>query len=184
MISEQYRCIFVEVPKTGSTSIREILGYSPKPHLNIWQLRELVDPSRFASYFKFAFVRNPWDRLVSLYERKEGMQLRDAMSFEEFVDWAKLSSSTCVHPVPHRFQLDWLIDPHGNVLVDFIGRFERLEEDWAKISEKLGIKQVLPHAKQNPRAKHYTEYYTPRTREIVAKRFHVDLEYFGYSFGG
>src|SRR5689334_2060464 len=100
MISHQYKCIFVEVPKTGSTSIRSILGIPPKPHQNIYQMkydlenywtryggwtqqllaalylllptatRERRGRELFQSYFKFGFVRNPWDRTVSLYERR------------------------------------------------------------------------------------------------------------------
>jgi hypothetical protein len=214
MISHKYKCIFVEVPKTGSTSIRSILGIPPKPHQNILEMKYelehrwtryggfrnrllsslyslLPDETRrtqgerlFSSYFKFGFVRNPWDRAVSLYERREGMQLRDVMSFDEFIDWMKFSSSTCIHPMPHRNQLDWFVDSHGRVQVDFIGRFETIEEDWAFIARKLGLSPRLPHLNQNPRrGKPYTEYYTPRTRRIVAERFKEDIEYFGYEFG-
>ncbi len=215
MISHQYKCIFIEVPKTGSTSIRSILGIPPNPHANIWQTkyelenywthhggiknrllaslylllpvqkRKEIGARIFESYYKFGFVRNPWDRVVSLYERREGQQLREKMSFEEFVDWVKFASSTCIHPVPHRNQLDWFVDPHGNVLVDFIGRFENLESDWVVIAQKLGITQPLPHANKNPRRQRpYTEYYNRQTREIIGERFRIDIEYFGYEFEG
>src|ERR1044071_5522282 len=162
MISHRYKCIFIEVPKTGSTSIRSILGAPPKPHQNIWQVKSEIETSwtrhgglanrlmaslyllrsadkrqqigqkQFESYFKFGFVRNPWDRAVSLYERREGLQLRTRMTFDEFIDWMKLASSTCMHPVPHRYQLDWFVNPHGEVIVDFIGRYENIERDWAQ----------------------------------------------------
>ena len=182
MISHEYKCIFVEVPKTGSSSIRDVIGEPPKPHLNIWQIRDQIDPERFDAYFKFGFVRNPWDRVVSLYERKEGLQLRDQMSFEEFVKWIKCSSSTCIYPVPHRYQLDWFVDPHGSVILNYIGKFETLNMDWNIISGKLGIKKQLPHIKSNPREKHYTEYYTEKTRQIIEDKFRIDIEYFGYEF--
>ena len=120
MISHQHKCIFVEVPKTGSTSVRAILGKAWKPHLNLWQIKQLMETSwtefggrtnrimaalylflpeerrretgrkQFESYFKFGFVRNPWDRVVSLYERTEALQLRNEMSFEQFVDWIRV----------------------------------------------------------------------------------------------
>jgi hypothetical protein len=213
MICHKHRCIFVEVPKTGSTSVRAVVGTPSKPHQNIWQIRyelehswthyggfanrlfaslylllpagrrEAAGKRVFESYFKFGFVRNPWDRAVSLYERAEGLSLRDRMTFSEFVEWMKFSSSTCIHPVPHRHQLDWFVDPHGNVVVDFIGNFETLEEDWEFICQRTGIRESLPHLNQNPRReKHYTEYYTPRTRGLIAERFRVDIEYFGYEF--
>jgi hypothetical protein len=214
MISHQHKCIFVEVPKTGSSSIRAIIGSPPKPHLNICQIkynlqhywthyggitnrllasgylflperwRSQSGEEKFNSYFKFGFVRNPWDRVVSLYLRKEGLQLRDKLTFEEFVAWIKYSSSTCIHPVPHVNQLDWLVDPHGNVAVDFIGRFENLQNDWATIAAKLGVTQELPHKNTNPgKGRHYTEYYAAETRAIIEDRFRVDIAHFGYEFG-
>ena len=214
MISHKYKCIFVEVPKTGSTSIRAILGKAYIPHLNLVEIKTLMENSwtqfggrtnrirgalyqllpqerkidigrrQFESYFKFGFVRNPWDRVVSLYERIEPIQMKDKMSFDEFVDWIQFSSATCTHSSPHRYQLDWFLDGSGNMLADFIGRFERLDQDWAFVADKLGItEKTLPHARENPRARHYTEYYNGRTREIIAQKFRIDIEHFGYEFG-
>jgi hypothetical protein len=96
----------------------------------------------------------------------------------------KFSSATCLHPVPHRYQLDWFVDPNGNVLLDFIGRFETIDKDWETISQKLGIAAPLPRLNANPRDKHYSEYYSKETQKMVADRFAVDIEYFGYQFGG
>ena len=213
MISHKYKCIFVEVPKTGSTSIRAILGKAWKPHLNLWQIknhmenywthfggtinrvlellypvlskerRKAIGQKQFESYFKFGFVRNPWDRVVSLYERREAGTLKDKMTFEQFVDWIQYASATCIHSSPHRYQLDWFVDPNGNVLADFIGRFEQLEKDWDSVAQKLGITEKLPHRKANPRARHYTDYYTPRLRDLIAQKFRIDIERFGYEFG-
>src|SRR6266571_4764317 len=213
MISHKYKCIFVEVPKTGSTSIRAILGKAYIPHLNLVEIKTLMENSwtqfggrtnrirgalyqllprerkidigrrQFESYFKFGFVRNPCDRVVSLYERTEPLQMKDKMSFEEFVGWIQYSSSTCIHSSPHRYQLDWFVDGSGNMLADSIGKFERLEADWLSIAQKLGITGVLPHKRANPRSRHYTDYYNDRTKEIIATKFKIDIDYFGYEFG-
>jgi hypothetical protein len=142
-----------------------------------------IERRQFNSYFKFGFVRNPWDRVVSLYERTEAQQMRDQMTFTEFVEWIQYSSSTCIHSSPHRYQLDWFVDPDGKVLADFIGRFERLEEDWAFVARKLGVTETLPHWKLNTRTRHYTEYYSARTKQIIAAKFKVDIDQFGYEFG-
>ncbi len=203
MISHEYKCIFVEVPKTGSTSVRAILGKAWKPHLNLWQIKREMEThwtryggrknrilsslylllpeerrketgrKQFETYFKFGFVRNPWDRVVSLYERTEALQLRDKMTFDEFVDWIQYSSATCIHSSPHRYQLDWFVDP-----------IERLDEDWAFVAKKLGVSETLPHQRPNLRARHYTDYYTPRTRDIIANKFKIDIQRFGYEFAG
>ena len=138
---------------------------------------------QFASYFKFGFVRNPWDRVVSLYERNEATQMRQEMTFEKFVRWIQYSSATCVHSSPHRYQLDWFVDADGKMLADFIGRFERLQEDWVVVAKKLGVSETLPHTRDNPRLRHYTEYYTPETTRIVEEKFKVDIETFNYRFG-
>jgi hypothetical protein len=203
----------VEVPKTASSSVRGVLGKSPKPHLDLTEIRKLMETGwtpydgaarrfrellyltrskkrrieigrrQFDQYFKFGFVRNPWDRVVSLYERTEPLQMKDKMTFDQFVDWIEYSSSTCIHSSPHRYQLDWFVDGSGNLLADFIGRFEKLETDWATIAGKLGITETLPHKRANPRARPYTDYYNARTREIIAGKFKVDIDYFGYEFG-
>ena len=145
--------------------------------------REERGRRQFESYFKFGFVRNPWDRVVSLYERNEAVQMRQQMSFEEFVRWIQYSSSTCVHSSPHRYQLDWFVDADGKMLADFIGRFERLQEDWAEVAKKLGVSEALPHTRANPRLRPYTEYYTAETKRIIEEKFKVDVETFNYRFG-
>ncbi len=105
MISLKHKCIFIEVPKTGSTSIRKIIGLTSKPPLDIKECRKILKtnfpfqtigysyinplytrftPNRiktkigdkiFNSFFKFGIVRNPWSRTVSLYLRRDGIQM-------------------------------------------------------------------------------------------------------------
>jgi hypothetical protein len=213
MVSHKYKCIFVEVPKTASTSIRAVLGKPWMPHLSLWEIknhtenywtqrggrkdralevlylclsqgrRHEMGRKQFETYFKFGFVRNPWDRVVSLYERNEALQLRNRMSFDEFVEWIQYSSSACLQPSPHRYQLDWFVDPNGTILADFIGKFEQLEADWAFVAQKLGVNPELPHWRANPRARPYTEYYNDRTKQLVTDKFRIDIEHFGYEFG-
>ncbi len=138
----------------------------------------------FSSYFKFGFVRNPWDRVVSLYNRNEGIKMREQMSFEEFAEWIQLSSDTCVHPTPHKSQLDWFKDHSGRVVADYIGKFETIEKDWEFICNRLHISQPLPHENRNDKnQRHYTEYYTNKTQRLIAEKFKEDIDYFGYSFG-
>ena len=67
MINHDLKCIFVEVPKTGTTSISSIIGKPAKPHLTIVEIQNQVTKQQIDEYFKFAFVRNPWDRALSLY---------------------------------------------------------------------------------------------------------------------
>lgn len=202
MINHQYKCIFIEVPKTGSTSIRSIIGTPKKPHLNIKEIKEeffyekeninnsffpffkkIAIEKKWRQYFKFGFVRNPWDRVVSLYLRKEGIQMSDKMSFEEFIHWIENSSDTSIHPSQHKNQLDWFLNEKGDISVDFIGKFENLNKDWEIIQKKLDIQSSLPHKNQNiTKKKHYSEYYNKETKDIIYEKFKVDIEYFKYNF--
>ena len=186
MISHKHKFIFIEVPKTGTTTICSILSdnfdaVQPYKHLDIVQYKEKF-PKETSSYFKFSFVRNPWSRVVSLYYRNEGIQKKNEMTFVEFVDWIQLATDTCTYPTPKKNMIDFFkID--NELKIDFIGKFENLQQDFNIVCDKIGIShQKLPH-KNKSKHKHYTEYYDDETREIVAEKCAKDIEYFGYKFG-
>jgi len=200
MISHQYECILVKVPKTAGTSISLALNCAHilKPHRDIQEIKhalemnpkigcsenkEPVSNDAYNEYFKFGFVRNPWSRVVSLYNRKEGIQPSEKMNFDEFVNTINYSSDACVHPSRHKHQLDWFTDLNGEVAVDFIGKFENMESDWQNVCEKLSINIKLPHTRKNPfNQRPYQEYYTDITRGMIGDKFQVDIEYFNYEF--
>src|SRR5436190_2754988 len=132
--------------------------------------------------FKFAFVRNPWDRLVSRYayllrnkEHPRHEFVSGMKDFESYLAWeigrGKMSQDT------------YVTDASGKWLVDFIGYYERLHEDFAKACAHLGVKAELPRANTSSH-RDYRTYYTPATRELVAKHFQRDVELFGYTFDG
>jgi hypothetical protein len=188
MINHSLQCIFVQVPKTGSTSISKTINANLqkkriRPHSDIMQIKEKVAENAFDNYFKFGFVRNPWCRAVSLYHRKQGTQMRHRMSFTEFINWHNYATDTCIYPTQKKYQLDFFTDSTGEILVNFIGRFESFQQDFNTACDKMGIPhQQLPH-KNKGKHKHYTEYYDDETRQIVAEKYAKDIEYFGYEFG-
>jgi hypothetical protein len=162
---------------------------------------------QFESYFKFSFVRNPWDRIVSEYKYR-GYPVK--IDFKTYLfkhlpapGW----TDTYCHIIP---QYDFLHDEAGKLLVDFVGRYERLQADFDKVCARVGIpptslprvnrslEEARPHTfrevrKQLRRAiwsrerehtfAHYSEYYDDESREFVGRLFRKDVEAFNYAFG-
>ena len=153
--------------------------------------KELED---WDKYFRFAFVRNPWERLVSWYSmvtkfRKSGNELwqyvrENSSNFEEFIH-------NCTDEVEIRDgvyysfaynQLDYVTDEDGDLLVDFIGRLENFDDDVRRVFDRVGVEiELVPHRNRSKHT-HYSAFYTPETEEIVRQRFERDIEYFGYEF--
>jgi hypothetical protein len=158
---------------------------------------------KYAHYFKFAFVRNPWSRLLSCYKSKIrpkefnniyfknglpiGLRFKKnlfwgGMSFHEFVD------SVCNIPdweadTHYQSQYYQLTDPSGSFYVDFIGKLENLRKDFVFIQEYVHLPRIaLAHLNQSHNEA-YQAYYNNELREKVAIRFAVDIEVFQYSFG-
>ena len=149
---------------------------------------EMLPREVYDQLFKFAFVRNPWDLQVSSYhhiKRERPHLMRGHEDFESFLRW-KLDPER-----PYQYhidtsierQSDYVVDLHGKVIVDFIGRFENLADDFAHICDRVGIKAPpLAHKRKARDRQSYQKYYTDETAALVAKHFKADIEMFGYSF--
>jgi hypothetical protein len=158
-------------------------------HAKAIAAKEMLPKEVFDGLFKFAFVRNPWDLQVSSFHhirRERPQYLGGHTELEPFLRW-KLDPER-----PYQYHLDtsielqsdYLIDLHGTVIVDFIGRYEHLHEDFAIACERIGIPApALPHArKASDRSKDYRAYYTDATAELVARHFAADIALLGYRF--
>ena len=214
MISHKHKAIFVHVPKTAGSSMRMYFGkrgFGPVEYHapdgsndditgvyvngTAWRIkRNLLNV--WDDYFKFAFVRNPWDRFASNYfflinEFEKEQNNPTGVHPQDFLDKAKHIASfgsfkkmvmdgTVLHNVPTQYGILKINDSVG---VDFIGKTENLQEDFNIICDKIGIPpQQLPH-KNKTKHKHYTEYYNDETKQIVAEKYAKDIEHFGYEFG-
>ncbi|MCP4125820.1 MAG: sulfotransferase family protein [Gammaproteobacteria bacterium] len=208
MISHKHRFIFVHVPKTGGTSIEAALGLTGPRHNTARQYRA-HDPWLWGQYFTFGFVRNPWDRLVSFYTYRRQIRKLGPESSLDFQNWLfginqaieagehkllndefapRLGVGTFVENDPEgwRVKLDnalyMLADEEGKPLVDFIGRYEKLQADFGRVCQRLGIPvSSLPFENKTQR-RHYSTYYNDETKELVANLFHRDIANFDYEF--
>lgn len=208
LISDSNEFIFVRVRKTASQSMwaalepyvlprpdgrwarfksrsgleRDYHKFRFRAHEEITMAQKLLPPERFERYFKFAIVRNPWHRLVSEYEfilKSPGhgrhQRVKDLGGFEGFIEMQ----------IPRRdaYQINQLCDAGGNFLMDFVGKLETLDEDWKTISERIGIPYRELPRKNVSVSRPYTDYYTPETRDLVARHWSREIEQFAYGFG-
>jgi hypothetical protein len=162
------------------SSVREDYGYNVSFPRGQWD-----------DYYKFAFVRNPWDRLVSCWadkiktqekllgiDRKLSLELSDVSTFGNFV--RKVVARINLRECDSHFKLQRRMIPYKRL--DFIGRFENLQEDFEIVYNHIGVPCSLPHYNKSEH-KHYTKYYDDETQAIVADRYSSDTEIFGYEFG-
>ena len=206
LISDQKKFIFVHIEKTAGTSITSALEpYSIKPPTSKWysllrafnlpgdyhrykypmhggltQAQKKLPPDLYQRYFKFAFVRNPWDRLVSEYNaairknrRRRHRRIVAMASFSEYVDYEIHRDKLAQYPKT--------LNQQGEMGLDFVGRFDNLYEDFSHVCEVLDIEITLQklNAFSHPE---YREYYDEETRERVRRHWAQDIEAFDYEF--
>ena len=204
IVSARKQFIFVHIPKTAGSSIFQALRqYNDAPdtdenrHLDLETIckryahlgnlsgnpafeegnRSHSTPGRSGKFFKFAFVRNPWDRIVSMYfYRLQNREIPRDLSFFDFVINRKN------YPFGlHREQVKLLADDNGQIAMDFIGRFENLREDWVEVQNRIDVKADLPRLKQTSH-NHYRHYYNREIIDEVARMYPKDIDFFGYRF--
>jgi hypothetical protein len=154
---------------------------SPFPmHVKAPEIISAMGREAYDSYFSFAIVRNPWDWQVSLYNfsRKTPAHHQHELtkgfgSFDKYIRWR------CKEEV--RYQKDFIYSDTNQLLVDFVGRYERLDADFQVMCSRIGVSTSLPKlnvSKERP----YQEYYTEETRELVRQTFDSDIKLLGYDF--
>ncbi len=245
-ISHKHKTIFIHVPRTGGSSIEKALGIYGRnndganeccieilfglsstiylQHLTILEIQDRMtkDPGGkdlFREYFKFAFIRNPYDRIISEYFYSEEVKNLNLMELLTDVTHSGKSRAKILYRARydnHTFMGQWkrlsfrefllnvalpnkdksidkdldrhfknqrtfLTDRKGKLMVDFVGRFENLEEDFGKICSRFGLKGELSKINRT-RHRNYAHYYDDETRRLVHDLYREDIEAFGYSF--
>lgn len=186
MFDRDRNILHIHIPKTGGTSLREVLF--PEEKGTFHEVAGDFPAAIWTTAFSLAFVRNPFDRTLSHYayhvkSAYSGFLLKKyprlkAFTFEEYV------ATLVLEPKDKNFfsQVRYITHPESSKPIDFIGRFESLAEDSRKLLKHLGIARELPHTLQSKHA-HYSEYFDDTTREMVEAAYKDDLERFGYTFG-
>ncbi len=177
--------IFIHINKTGGISLGECLELPFKMHFTAEEVIESIGLKKWNQALSFSIVRNPFDKVVSHYFYRV-LTNQTGLGSEEigFQEWVKKcygpSKDPYLYDQPKMFQpqLDWLRHD-GRIAVNMILKFEKLNSDYKKIKELLGLSMDLPHKNKSSRD-HYKNYYDHETWEIVADWFKEDIKYFGY----
>lgn len=206
IISHKHRFMFFPVPKTGTHSVRGALRAHlgeddleqvglfvhkrlPFPelaalnhgHLGVTQIKPIFGAERFTEYFKFAFVRNPYARFVSycaFMSRQSQVFETQATAFMKHV----IGELRPFDHVLFRPQHEMLCDENGELAMDFIGRVERMQADYDRVCERVGIPTAPLERVNASRHHHHSEYYDDELKAWVADFYRRDLELFGYGF--
>lgn len=191
----RHHCVFVHVPKVAGTSVLQVLSglaVPPRDHCG-WRTYYQADRARFEASFKFAFVRNPWDRAASVYNYlaaggngsgdlwfRDRVQ-RDGLTFARFVT-EYLNQDRIHQHLLFMPQYGFLVDHEDRLRVDFLGRYETLAADFGTVATRLGLPPALPHANSAGRGDFRTQYTDPALVAAVARLYRKDIELFGYAF--
>jgi hypothetical protein len=160
-------------------------------HATAEVLRGQLTPDTWNSYFKFSIVRNPWDWLVSLYHfhyRKTLSTTNTSVlsgaatneKIQRFQSWATAICRIAMNR-PKRGATYYLTGGEGEIIVDYVARYENLAVEFSKICSQVGISAVLPHINSSKHV-HYRDYYDAALAGLVATTYERDIESFGYSF--
>jgi sulfotransferase famil protein len=184
-ISKKHKFLWFRVAKVGSTSIKAVFKDN-QVELPIKSEQFTFNPTKYKEYFKFAFVRNPWDRVVSCYSQKvENKNPKWAFyygecfdkGFDYFVDFIDKKD---LHTADRHIRLQTELIPVQEV--DFIGRLESFNQDLNTVLRFIGLKEKKIPKKNSSNHAHYSQYYNEITKEIIRKKYQSDIEAFGYQF--
>lgn len=187
------RCIFIHVPKTAGTSILLALGDNGKSRLHLpWHVFLSANQKKFDDYFKFSFVRNPWDRAWSAYNylRNGGNKASDVevskkiSEFTNFDQFLKkgLGYGYFRNHILFLPQSQFLIGPAGLPVVDFLGTVENFSQDFSVCLKEIGIKENVAISKHNVSPPSSPPSISGQGISVIEEIYRQDIEAFGYSF--
>jgi hypothetical protein len=189
----KHQCIFIHIPKTAGISVSVSLLGKSIGNMSALYYQALFGKEDFNNYFKFAFVRNPFTRLVSAYEflKQGGGGPLDAKNVQIVQPYDTLEDFVINYLTPttakanryFRPQYQFICDSDNRMLIDYIGRFESIEDDYEYIRKKIGSGEPLKKLNITPTSKRSVKehYLNNVVLQKVIAIYKKDFEFFGYS---
>ncbi len=189
--------IFIHITKTAGTSVARTLNFNKpkqnniKKHHTTKEIVALVGENNYHRAYKFCFVRNPWARLLSYFwfkknktEHFDNYLYKPYTDFNEWLFSYEFERALNLDYHLARNQVDWITSPNGQIEVNFIGRFENLEEDFRKVCGKIKVGNLeLKQLNTASSVLDYRKTYSTEAVKKVEQIYNRDIDYFGYKFG-
>ena len=143
-----------------------LMYYKTSPYIN---KKMNMTPQKWDSYYKFCFIRNPYDKIISAWNHVN----RYNIPFENYLNLKDTCNDV---EYMHLFmpQIRNIINERGLININFIGKFENLEEDFQTVLKNIGFKNIVHEVAKKMNARpheHYTKYYN----QIILDRVNVLL---------
>ena len=176
--------VFIHIPKTAGRSVQRALGTKAtmpmEDHVTARDIESAIGIDDYMRRFSFAFVRDPWQLEVSLYfhtlsrrSHEFHDEVASAGSFRNYILWSTQARARTP-------QHEYILDDDGQVMVDFVGRFEQLKQDFSVVCDRIGRKGTeLPHVGAGKYGDWQT-YYDNDTIAAISAYYQKDIELFGY----
>lgn len=160
-----------------------MLNPQPYPdHIRAEGLRDILGAEEFNTYYSFAFVRNPWDWLLSNYtyaltnrRHYRHRLVTKFSSFDDYVEWH------CTEENQYPTQGQYIFDQDGRQIVSFVGRYESLESDYQRLCSDIGIVSSLPKLNVS-KNRGYRTRYSKAAKELVGCKYASDIQLLCYDF--
>ncbi len=205
MLSIAKKFLFVHIPKTAGNSLQNVLHtysedeivtlgphqdgierfeirnsrYDITKHSTLSHYKSILASSLYESLYKFATIRNPWERMISFFfSPHRGITKWDRDEF--------LALLTTIHPLRHYIiedantssDIDTSLDCH----LDFLIRFEQLEYDFQIVCNNFGIPYTKLPKRNTSTRQHYSHYYDKELKQLVHDKFIEEIEFGRYLF--
>jgi hypothetical protein len=186
MIHEKYKFIRIHIKKTGGRSLWHLFPEPDDSHAHFGEYMARLGPA-IKDYFIWTIVRNPWDRMVSLffYELLETQKCHtsDFKQFVADVHNARFNHGPSCHFYDALSQMSYLTDHSGNLAMDYVAFLPNISEDFEMIKKRLGLPEDMryPHTGANPH-EDYRSYYDEKSINLVSEMFQQEIDFFCFEF--